>query len=88
MYFDHFNTTNRGLERLDGMGTRDETIAVWESIVGEPAGDLTWYEVFSGYKVAILSTRTMVLMGDPNAPATGAAMALQRPSELTGIPIA
>jgi aminoglycoside phosphotransferase (APT) family kinase protein len=85
VYFDDFNSTARGLAPLDGLGSRQETIDLWESIVGEPAGDLTWYEVFSGYKVAILSTRTLTLVGDPDARTRGLRMGLVRPAELTGI---
>ena len=52
---------------LDGLGTRDETIAYWEDRTGETAGDLTWYEVFTGFQVGLLSFRTMSILGAPNA---------------------
>jgi len=87
LYFDDFNSVARGLAPLDGLGSRQETIDLWESIVGEPAGDLTWYEVFAGYKVAILSTRTLSLLGDPDARTRGLRMGLVRPAELTGIAV-
>ncbi len=63
LYFDDFWSVARGVKRLDGLGTRQETIDMWEDRTGHVAGDLTWYEVLSGYKVAILSARTMSLMG-------------------------
>ena len=67
LYFDEFHSTARGLTRLDGLGTRDETIAYWEDRTGETAGDLTWYEVFTGFQVGLLSFRTMSILGAPNA---------------------
>jgi aminoglycoside phosphotransferase (APT) family kinase protein len=67
LYFDDFHSTSRNLVRLDGLGTRDETIAFWEDRVGERAGDLTWYEVFTGFQVGLLSFRTMLILGSPNA---------------------
>lgn len=67
LYFDDFHSTARGLTRLDGLGTRTETIAFWEDRIGEPAGDLTWYEVFTGFQVGLLSFRTMSILGAPNA---------------------
>ncbi|MGH2685375.1 MAG: phosphotransferase family protein, partial [Actinomycetota bacterium] len=33
--------------RLAGLGTRQETIDLWEEQTGEHAGDLEWYEVFA-----------------------------------------
>jgi len=67
LYFDDFHSTSRDLVRLDGLGTRDETIAYWEDRVGEKAGDLTWYEVFTGFQVGLLACRTMVILGTPGA---------------------
>jgi len=67
LYFDDFHSTSRDLVRLDGLGTRDETIAFWEDRVGETAGDLTWYEVFTGFQVGLLACRTMVILGTPGA---------------------
>lgn len=67
LYFDDFHSTSRGLTRLDGLGTRAETIALWEDRVGQRAGDLTWYEVFTGFQIGLLSFRTMLILGAPDA---------------------
>jgi aminoglycoside phosphotransferase (APT) family kinase protein len=64
LFFDHFHTELRGLRRLDGLGSRDETIAFWEARTGMRAGDLRWYEVFAAFKVALLMARTRILLGD------------------------
>jgi aminoglycoside phosphotransferase (APT) family kinase protein len=87
LYFDHFHTVGRGLTRLDGMGTREETIALWEELVGRPAGDLTWYEVFAGFKVALLVVRTYVLLGNPDARSGRLNPGLPRACELAGIEV-
>jgi aminoglycoside phosphotransferase (APT) family kinase protein len=63
LFFDWFHSDGRGLKRLDGFGSREETIAMWEARVGRPAGDLNWYETFTGFRVALLSIRTYALMG-------------------------
>jgi len=66
-YFDEFHSTARNLVRLDGLGDRAETIAFWEDRTGGTAGDLTWYEVFTGFQIGLLSFRTLLILGSPNA---------------------
>jgi aminoglycoside phosphotransferase (APT) family kinase protein len=63
VYFDEFNSEARGVPRLDGLGTREETLAFWEDRVGEPVGDLLWYEVFTGFQITLFTFRTMTLLG-------------------------
>jgi aminoglycoside phosphotransferase (APT) family kinase protein len=67
LFFDDFHASARGLTRLDGLGTREESLARWEDRVGEPAGDLTWYEVFTGYQITLLTIRTMLTLDAPGA---------------------
>ena len=87
VYFDHFNGEGRGITPLDGLLSRQETVDLWESITGDVAGDLTWYEGLNGYRSAILSTRSMALQGIAEAKQIGPRLALRRPSDYTGIPI-
>jgi aminoglycoside phosphotransferase (APT) family kinase protein len=42
---------------LEGMGTRAETIALWEEITGKSAADLEWYEQFTQLKMACTGVR-------------------------------
>ncbi|MCW1427628.1 phosphotransferase family protein [Novosphingobium sp. JCM 18896] len=42
---------------LEGMGTREETIALWEEITGKSAADLAWYEEFTQLKMACTGVR-------------------------------
>lgn len=50
-------TTAQGLARLDGMGSRDETITLWEKISGKSAADIDWYVAFAIFKQECLATR-------------------------------
>jgi aminoglycoside phosphotransferase (APT) family kinase protein len=50
--FHAFETT-----RLAGLGTRADTIERWEAGTGEKADDLHWYDVFAGFRFAIVMMR-------------------------------
>lgn len=63
LFFDDFHSTDQGVARLDGLGTRKETIDYWQEHVGRPATDLTWYEVFAGFSVVQLWLRNHLLLG-------------------------
>jgi aminoglycoside phosphotransferase (APT) family kinase protein len=39
---------------LEGMGTREETIALWGEASGLPVEDIDWYEDFTALKFACL----------------------------------
>lgn len=61
LLFDDYHSVDHGLRRLDGLGTRQETIDYWEEHTGRSAAHLHWYEVYAGWKVAAISIRTMSL---------------------------
>lgn len=50
-------THNHVLPRLEGLGTRDETISLWESGTGRRAANLDWYEMFAGFRFGIILMR-------------------------------
>ncbi len=50
--FHAFETT-----RLPGLGTRADTVERWEAGTGEKANDLHWYDVFAGFRFAIVMMR-------------------------------
>ena len=85
LFFDHFHGEGRDLRRLPGLGTRAETIGLWEDRVGVTAGDTTWYEVFTGFKVGLLTVRTFVLMGDGQIPPGAGNPGLLQACALAGI---
>ena len=58
----HGKTAQRG-RYLPGMGSREETIALWEQISGKSAADIEWYEDFTHLKMACTGARLGQLRG-------------------------
>lgn len=54
-----------GRSHLAGMGTREETIALWRELTNISTADLEWYEDFTRFKLSCLSIRTFALKGAP-----------------------
>jgi aminoglycoside phosphotransferase (APT) family kinase protein len=54
-----------GRPHLEGMGTREETIALWNEVTGIPTADIEWYEDFTRLKLSCLGIRTSRLKGAP-----------------------
>jgi len=55
--------------QLEGFGTRDETIALWEESSGHRADDLLWYEIFAALKLFAIIIRLCALRlrnGEPD----------------------
>lgn len=50
---------------LEGMGTRDETVTLWEKLCGKSAADLDWYEDFANFKMTCTGIRLGHLRGAP-----------------------
>jgi aminoglycoside phosphotransferase (APT) family kinase protein len=63
LFFDEFNSGYHGIPRLEGLGDREETIALWEEASGHQAGDLRWHEAFMAYKIALITMKTLVASG-------------------------
>jgi aminoglycoside phosphotransferase (APT) family kinase protein len=61
---------------LEGMGTREETIALWSEVCGKSAEDIEWYEDFMALKVACMSLRMFELEGAPPQDLSGLARRL------------
>ena len=60
-----------GLPRLAGLGTRADTIAVWEQAAGLKAQDLEWYEVFAGLRLGVILLRSAAIRRAANLPVPG-----------------
>ena len=62
---DEHHSTKQGVTRLEGLGTRDETIDFWEQRVGRPVDreDLHWHEVFAAFKLMVIGRRVGKLGG-------------------------
>lgn len=57
----HGATTTRPF--LEGMGSREETIALWEKLTGKSAKDVDWYIDFTHFKMACTGIRMGHLRG-------------------------
>jgi len=57
----HGATADRN--HLEGMGTREETIALWSEASGICADDIEWYEDFMALKIACLGISMARLWG-------------------------
>jgi aminoglycoside phosphotransferase (APT) family kinase protein len=62
---------------LEGMGTREETIALWREVTGVSTADIEWYEDFTTLKICCLSIRTAGLRGHPLPDEAGMAKRLK-----------
>jgi len=62
---------------LEGMGTREETIALWREVTGISTADIEWYEDFTILKICCLSIRTAGLKGHPLPDEAGMAKRLK-----------
>jgi aminoglycoside phosphotransferase (APT) family kinase protein len=58
LFFEEMYTSGQGVALPDGMGTREQTLALWQQLTGRTPRDLHWHEVFVGYKMANLAIRT------------------------------
>jgi aminoglycoside phosphotransferase (APT) family kinase protein len=47
---------------LDGIGTHDELVALWEDAAGQRATDLRWYLVFGAYRLAAVFAKLFSMM--------------------------
>jgi aminoglycoside phosphotransferase (APT) family kinase protein len=54
-----------GRPYLAGMGSHEETIALWHDITGISTDDIEWYEDFTALKYSCLAIRTTTLRGYP-----------------------
>jgi aminoglycoside phosphotransferase (APT) family kinase protein len=52
-------TVQQGLAPLQGMGARDETLALWRETCGKSTDDVEWYEAFAGFKMECLGVRML-----------------------------
>ncbi len=62
---DYNQTVGQGITPLEGMGTRNETIALWSHVSGKSAEDIEWYEAFACFKMECLAIRMIALRDMP-----------------------
>ncbi len=57
LFLDRFSSEGMSLPRLEGLGTREETIAMWTERTRLAAGDVEFYEIFAGLRFAVIVIR-------------------------------
>ena len=80
---DYNYTTAQGIPPLEGMGSREETIDLWQRVSGKSAEGIDWYEAFVVFKQECLGTnmartRDMSAKAAAWEPGTRIAAALDR----------
>jgi len=85
LYFDEYYSKWHGHSRLDGMGSRADTLSLWRELTGDDGGDQRWYEVFAGYKVALFTVKSYQVMQNDAATDISLNTALLYTCELAGI---
>jgi aminoglycoside phosphotransferase (APT) family kinase protein len=87
LFFDEIHSTEVGVPRLDGLGTRQETVDLWQDLTGERVGDLLWHEVFAGCKAGLLALRTRDLLTLGSTQAHGPNPWITRACRLLDMPV-
>jgi hypothetical protein len=49
----------QGVAPLEGMGGREETLALWRETCGKSTDDVEWYEAFAGFKMECQGLRML-----------------------------
>ncbi|MDA8366591.1 MAG: phosphotransferase family protein [Actinomycetota bacterium] len=62
LYFDRQFTTALGMARPGGFPTREETIRRYEELLGRPMVGVEFYEVFAGFRFAVIMARLAELL--------------------------
>jgi aminoglycoside phosphotransferase (APT) family kinase protein len=87
LLFDELHSAEAGFARLDGLGSRRETIDLWEELTGTVAGDLDWYDVFTSYRLLQIACRARLLLNGPMRGSTsGEKWLVARAAERTSLP--
>jgi aminoglycoside phosphotransferase (APT) family kinase protein len=64
IFLDKHMSDGLGLPRLTGLPSFEDTVTQWESLTGRKADHLFWYEVFAGFRFAVVMIRLSSLMVD------------------------
>jgi len=71
LFLDRFHAEGSGLTRLEGLGSRQDTIIEWEARTGLHADNLEFYEVFAGFRFALVMIRIARMAVEWGMPESG-----------------
>jgi aminoglycoside phosphotransferase (APT) family kinase protein len=57
LVMDDYSAEGLGFERLPGLGTREETVVLWEELTGRRADQLDWHEVLAAFRLSVIMMR-------------------------------
>lgn len=87
LFFDEIHSVEAGLRRLDGLGSRQETIDLWQELTGRKVKNLLWHEVFAGCKTTLFSLRSRHILNVPAGAAQQANPFLSKAYRLLDLPV-
>ena len=62
LYFDRQFSEGLGIPRPVGFPSHEETVARYEQLIGRTVGDLLWYQIFAGWRFAVIMCRLSDLL--------------------------
>lgn len=62
LFLDRHNSEGWGIPRLEGFPTREETVARYEKLTARTAETLPYYEIFAGFRFAVIMMRAGQMM--------------------------
>jgi aminoglycoside phosphotransferase (APT) family kinase protein len=84
LFLDRFHGEGYGVARLEGLGSRADTIAVWEDRVGPTTG-VGWCEIYAGFKFAVIMIKLSQLFEDWEMMPASDARAMERDNPVTAV---
>lgn len=62
LYFDRQFSEGLGIPRPVGFPSHEDTVARYEQLIGREVGDLLWYQIFAGWRFAVIMCRLCDLL--------------------------
>ena len=84
LFLDRFHSEGYGVPRLEGLGSRDETLALWQERVG-PTDGVEWYEIYAGFKFAGIMIKLSQLFEHWEMMPVADAQAMERDNPVTAV---
>jgi aminoglycoside phosphotransferase (APT) family kinase protein len=84
LFLDRFHSEGYGVPRLEGLGSREETLALWQERVG-PTDGVEWYEIYAGFKFAGIMIKLSQLFEHWEMMPTADAQAMERDNPVTAV---
>jgi aminoglycoside phosphotransferase (APT) family kinase protein len=57
LVMEEYSSDGLGFQHLPGLGSRGETVALWENLTGYRADQLAWHEVLAGFRLSVIMIR-------------------------------